>query len=208
MGDALMHGRRIAAAAVAGVLMAGSAWAQSAGAGEDPRHEELRGLKTRMEQALNRADIDALLAEVTDDIVFTTMNGDRVVGKTAIRGYFEKMMKGPQPQVASIQAKFEADALSHLYANGEVAIGFGSSNDRYRLAGGDTFTVNPKWSATMLRQDDRWRIASFHYSTNMFDNPVLEAQRGILVKGGIGVAVVCALAGFALGWRARGRRAP
>lgn len=161
-------------------------------------HQGLRDLNTKMQKALNEMDIDTLLANVTEDVVFTTMNGDRVRGRDGIRKYFEKMMKGPDRVVSSIESHFEADDLSHLYGN-DLAVAFGTSKDRYHMAGGDTFEVRPLWTGTMVRRDGKWLIANFHYSTNMFDNPVLDAQRKLLVLGGGGVAAVLAVVAFLLG---------
>ncbi len=50
-----------------------------------------------------------------------------------------------------------------------------------------------------LRQNDKWLIANFHYSTNMFDNPVLTAQRKMFLLGSILIGLISALVGFLLG---------
>lgn len=165
-------------------------------------HQELRVLKETMEKALNEMDIETVIANVTEDVVFTTMNGDVARGRDGIRKYFETMMKGPNPRVISVRAKFEADDLSHLYGK-DFATSFGSSKDHYTLAGGKSFVVDARWSGTMVRRDGRWLIANFHYSTNMFDNPVLDAQRKVMLLVAASVAGVLMLIAFFVG-RARG----
>ena len=129
------------------------------------------------------------------------MNGDRIIGKEQVRGYYEKMLGGSQPVVKTITAQFEADKLSHLYDGGNTAVAFGRSNDRYELTGGETWEVKPQWSATIVRQNGRWLIAGFHYSVNMLDNPVLSAQRNWLMGGGAAAALLACAAGFLLGRR-------
>lgn len=54
-----------------------------------------------------------------------------------------------------------------------------------------------------MRPDGRWRIAQFHYSVNMLDNPVLAAQRKLLLGGGAAAALAALALGFALGRRGR-----
>ena len=160
--------------------------------------EEVRqNLKNRHAQV----DLDALLDGLTDDVVFTTMNGDRIIGKEQVRGYYEKMLGGSQPVVKTITAQFEADKLSHLYDGGNTAFAFGHSNDRYELTGGETWEVKPQWSATIVRQNGQWLIAGFHYSVNMLDNPVLSAQRNWLMGSGAAAALLACAAGFLLGRR-------
>lgn len=206
LAASIMPAAALAQTAAPGSMAEPPAAMQPAAAAPTPEqlHEELRALKATMEKALNEMDIETVIANVTEDVVFTTMNGDVARGREGIRKYFETMMKGPKPRVKSVRAKFEADDLSHLYGN-DMAISFGSSKDQYTLAGGESFAVDARWSGTMVRRDGRWLIASFHYSTNMFDNPVLAAQRKVMLAAAIGVAVVAALIAFFVG-RARGRK--
>lgn len=180
---------------------------KAAEAAMDPQakeaHEGLRELRRVMEAALNQRDIDALLANVDDRIVFTTMNGDVARGKDGIRQYYAKMMEGPGSIVKSVTTSFEPDDLSILHG-GNMAIAFGHTNDHYVLTSGKEFDIHARWSGTMLRRDDgKWNIASFHYSANIFDNPILNEQRRILIMVAAGLAIVAAGLGFWLGRRRR-----
>ena len=174
----------------------------SAATGDETLHQELRALRDTMQSALNQRDLDTLLQHVTDDVVFTTMNGDRVTGKDGIRQYFDKMLNGDQAVVKSVTTQFEVAALSHLYG-GDTAVAFGDSTDQYVLNSGDAWEVKPQWSATLVRQDGRWLIANFHYSVNMFDNPILGAQRTLLLGSAAGGIVGALGVGFWLGRRRR-----
>jgi uncharacterized protein (TIGR02246 family) len=167
-------------------------------------HRGLRDLKATMQRALSEMDLNSLLANVTEDVVFTTMNGDVALGREGIRKYFDSMMKGPKRVVTSINANFEADDLSHLYGS-DLAVAWGSSKDRYEMTVGGTLDVNARWSGTMVRRDGKWLIANFHYSTNMFNNPVLDSQRNIFLIGALVGGLVLAIAAFWLG-TVRGRR--
>lgn len=167
---------------------------------EDELHDQLRALRADMEAAMNSRDLDAILANVDENVVFTTMNNDVVVGRDAVADYFDKMMNGPDKVVDSVTASFVPEALSILHG-GDTAISWGHTEDHYRLASGQELDISARWSGTMVRRDGRWVVASFHYSTNMFDNPVLSAQRRILLGGGTVVALVCLGLGFFLGRR-------
>jgi len=173
-------------------------------AGEDPAHNELRLLRQHMEDAMNARDIDSILEGVADDVVFTTMNDDVVRGKENIRAYFEKMMNGPDARVKDVKTKFEVDELTILYGepNGtRFGVAYGHSEDEYTLADGTKFQVQPRWSATMVRDDESWKIVNFHYSVNMFDNPVVDKAMGKIAMIGSGALVLGLLIGFFLGRR-------
>lgn len=176
---------------------------------EHPAHAELRLLRQHMEDGMNAQDIDSVLEGVTDDVVFSTMNGDVVKGKAGIRSYFDKMMKGPDRRVKSVKTHFEVDELTILYSGSEdsteprFGVAYGHSNDEYTLADGTHIKVTPRWSAALVRDSQSWKIANFHYSVNMFDNPVLTTLKGTLAKvGGVGL-VLGLLLGFLIGRRTR-----
>lgn len=178
---------------------------------ENPAHQELRELRGRMQAAMNSEDIDALLTGVTDDVVFSTMNGDVVRGKDAIRAYFTKMMTGPDAMVKEINTAFEADDLTLLYGGSlgepeDAGVAFGHSKDSYVLKDGTEFQVEPRWTATMIREPDGWKIASFHYSVSVFDNPIINKLTGMLKKVGVAGLVIGLLLGLLLGFLMGRRR--
>ena len=158
-------------------------------------HDALRALKNDMEQALNARDLDRLLSHVTPDVVFTTMNNDVCVGKDALRAYYTKMLTGPERKVDALNAKFEVDDLTRLY--GDTGLAQGSSTDRYALRDGSDLLIHGRWSATLVQRDGQWLIAAFHYSTNVFDNPVLDLVKKKAVQvAGVGGGVLLLLGLF------------
>lgn len=184
--------------------------ATAAGAPTDEQlHDELRALRADMERALNERDLDGLMKHLDEQVVFTTMNSDVARGPAAIKAYFQKMLEGPGAVVQTVKSHFEADDLSILHDRA-TAVAFGHSDDHYTLTDGTAFDVKARWSTTLLRKAGAWKIASFHYSTNVFDNPILGAQRRILLLGGAGLAAVCALVFFGVGFKLAKRqgRAP
>lgn len=161
-------------------------------------HDALRQLKATMEKALNERDLDAIVANVDPNVVFTTMNGDVCRGPEQIRAYFHKMLTAPGHIVKDVKVSFEVDALTTLYG-GDTGVAVGSSKDHYELTNGDTFDIDGRWTCTMVRNGDRWVIAAFHYSANVFDNPVVDRYRKAIWMAGIGAAAVALIVGLLLG---------
>jgi uncharacterized protein (TIGR02246 family) len=174
-------------------------------AADAPVHDELRALQKAMEDALNARDLDALLANVDDKLVFTAMNAESGYGKDHVRNYFNKMLNGEKKIVENIKVDFVPDALATFYGP-DVAVSAGNADSHYELTNGMKFDVMARWTATLVRKENRWLVASFHYSTNMFKNPVLDAQRKWLLMAGGGAALILAILGFIIG-RKTGRRA-
>jgi hypothetical protein len=94
------------------------------------------------------------------------------------------------------------DELTILYG-GDTGISFGSAVERFKMASGRDFVLPARWSATLVKEDGRWLIASLHVSDNLFDNPLLDlARRMIWWAGGIAL-LLGILIGFLLGRRRR-----
>ena len=158
-------------------------------------HNALRQLKATMTKALNERDLDTIVANVDPNVVFTTMNNDVRRGPDQIRAYFNEMLTAPGHIVKDVKVSFEADALTTLYG-GDTGVAYGTSNDHYELTNGDKFDIKGRWSCTMVKNGDRWVIASFHYSTNVFDNPILDRYKSMYLPIGGGAL----LAGLIIGW--------
>jgi uncharacterized protein (TIGR02246 family) len=161
-------------------------------------HNALRQLKATMEKALNERDLDTIVAHVDPNVIFTTMNGDVARGPEQIRAYFHKMLTAPGHIVKDVKVSFEVDALTTLYG-GDTGIALGSSKDHYELTSGDTFDINGRWTCTMVKSGDRWVIAAFHYSANVFENPVVDRWRKAVWMVGIGAGLAALLVGLLLG---------
>jgi uncharacterized protein (TIGR02246 family) len=183
------------------VCMAVPAFAQ---AQDEAVHNALRQLKTTMEKALNARDLDTIVANVHPDVVFTTMNGDVCRGPQQIRAYFHKMLTAPDHIVKDVKVSFEVDQLTSLYG-GDAGVAYGSSKDHYELTDGDTFDINGRWTCTMVKSGDRWVIAAFHYSADVFRNPIVDRYKAAIWQAGAGAAVLALIAGIVLGRMLRRR---
>jgi uncharacterized protein (TIGR02246 family) len=173
---------------------------------EDPAHEQLRALRRAMVTAINANDTDALLTHLDKDIVVTWMDGRVSRGPQGVRDYIDQMTKGASRKVNSYQTEAEVDDLTHLY--GDTGVAFGHSRDQFVLTDGRDFAVNTRWTATLVKKDGPWKLASFHASTDMFDNPVLHiaVRRAATWAGGLAGAAGLAV-GFVVARLLRRRRA-
>jgi NhaP-type Na+/H+ or K+/H+ antiporter len=70
-----------------------------------------------------------------------------------------------------------------------------------------SFEVDTNWTSTLVKDGDRWSIASFQFAPSIFDNPVLDKAVRSLYWG-VGISgIVGLLLGFLFGrFTARGRR--
>lgn len=165
-------------------------------------HESLRGLRDRLVAAVNAKDEAALLADLDDKILFTAMNNEVAHGKEEASAYYAKMLVGSQRIVKNMSLTAEADDLSILLAEGEVAIAAGNSVAHFDMMGGQSFDVPLRWTATLTNKDGAWKVAAIHFSANMFENPIMSGVEHFAywLAGGLG------LLGLLIGWLIGRRR--
>jgi uncharacterized protein (TIGR02246 family) len=177
-------------------LFASSAFAQTA---SDATHDELRALNVAITKAMNENDVDGILAFAHSNVVFTTMNGDVARGHQALRDYYAKMMTGPDKVVEKVTVNFLADDLTILYQSDTMGVCYGKTQDNYVLTDGTKLDLSARWTATFVKENGKWLVAAFHYSANIFNNPVLDRLKKLFPALAIGGLVVGLVLGVLLG---------
>lgn len=156
--------------------------------------QALRTLLDRIEKATSSLDIEGATALMHPDVIVTWQNAEVSKGHEQVRAYYNRMIKGAAPIVKaySVKATLGGPAVFH----GESAIAWGTTNETYELSDGLKFTLNANWSTTIVKKEGEWKIAALHFSTNLFDNPLLKnAERLVWIAGLVGL-----LAGVLAAW--------
>ena len=167
---------------------------------EDPAHAELRAVRDGLLAGMNSGNVEAQLPFLHPNVVVTWHNAAVSRGREGVRKYLDGMLKGPAKVVESFGAEVKVDELSILHG-GDTAIAFGSAQERFTMASGRKFEFTGRWSATLVKEDGKWLVASLHTSDNIFDNPLLNAVTKAvrwLAAGGVAIG---ALVGWLLGRR-------
>jgi ketosteroid isomerase-like protein len=172
---------------------------------EDPAHGELRALRDGLLEAVNKKDVDALLRLLHPDVVVTWQNAEVSRKPAGVRAYLARMLEGPDRIVDDFTTSVAVDELTILHG-GDTGISFGTSRDRFKLRSGQSFDLDSRWSATVVRHEGRWVVASFHASVNLFDNPLLVAAQRMAIGAGAGALILGLVIGYVVA-RRRARRA-
>lgn len=172
----------------------------------DAEHQALRSMRDAFIEAYNRLDIDSMLSQVDENICFTAMNGEICHNVTEMREFFAKMLGGSKPVVKSTKVDaLEVDRLTVLYDDNRVGVATGWADTSYKLSDGLNFSCRTRWSATMLKTEQGWKIVSCHCSANVFDNPILSLAKKAASYTAAASVTVGLAAGAALTWFLRRR---
>lgn len=160
-------------------------------AAEDPAHDELRALRTQVIDGIRKGDIDAVLTHVHPNVVVTWQNSEVCRGTDGLKAFFNRMGK---QTFKGYKVPPTPDELTILHG-GDTGISFGKVVGQYTLLGKE-LEFTSRWTATLVKENGHWLLASYHVSLNALDNPLLNSAKSSL----IGVAIGAGLAGLVVGW--------
>ena len=167
-------------------------------------HEELRGLLTGIETAIDSEAYGDLAQYFHEDLRITTINQEVMSSRADIEPYFEFWF-GEGGYLKKLDMKLEADALTEFYADKTIGIVRGSGAEDYVLSDTRFFAMKTRWTATVIKDTDgKWRILTLHIGTNFLDNPILSMAEGSVKNVGMGGAVIGLVLGLLIGfflWR-------
>ncbi len=169
-----------------------AAWSQ---ADREQDHIELRALKDAIVAGITSGDIDAIVDGLHPDCVVTWQNGEVCRGREAVREFYENMAAQPKKTFQGYKVPPTSDEPTIFYSDATAGVVFGHNVGRFFLMGKEIEMPN-RWTATVVKTDDRWQVASYHVSMNVLDNPMLSGVK----TGGLIGAGIALLGGGGLGW--------
>ena len=161
-------------------------------------------LRQELIDSFNKGEVDRLLSHLDPDVVVTWQNAEVCRGPEAVRAYYDRMMTGPDRIVAKVSANPTVDDR-HIY-DGDWAVSWGNMHDEFVLTDGKSFRFDSRFTATIARRGEAWKVTSFHASINAFDNPILKivgrkAGTWAAVAGGVIGLLIGLIAGRVMGRR-------
>jgi ketosteroid isomerase-like protein len=163
-------------------------------------HDELRGVLTQIETAINSGDYDKMLPVLSERIRATPIDQEFLASRPDVSAYFVKWF-GPGGRLKKLDIHLAADAKTELSADKTWGTVWGQGVEKYILSDGRNFDFKTRWTATVAKEDDgRWRIRSIHIGTNFLDNPILNQAESALSKAAVGGGLGGLIVGGLLGW--------
>lgn len=169
-------------------------------------HNALRALRDGLMDAINKNDIERQLGFLHTNVVVTWHNAEVSRGREGVRAYYDRLTKGPQKMVEGFSAEVKVDELTALHGE-NTGIAWGSSTEHFKLTNGRAFDLAGRWTVTLIRENDKWLIASLHVSSNIFDNAIVTMMKDRVMMLAIAVLLFGLLVGGFVGWRMRKPRA-
>jgi ketosteroid isomerase-like protein len=153
---------------------------------------ELDAFRDGLFTAFNERKYEEMLKEYCHEgVIAIWQDGTTSKGHAGVLAEFDKLSQFIDKM--QVQPTLE----SRLVLNdGKLVVSEGQMFDKYALSRGENVELKSRWTATLIKQDDRWRLISFSGTANAFDNQVVDLylRQARYTGGGIGV-----LLGLAIG---------
>lgn len=164
-------------------------------------HQELRQLLQTVTTAINTQDYAKMLPVISDHASITPITAHFLESKQAIAPYIDSLF-GKDKFIKSFTVNFTPDKLTELSADKTWGVSHGSGLEHYTLNDGREYDIKTRWTATLVLENNQWKIKTMHISTNFLDNPILDetsvAIKKMLILGAIGGLIAGLLLGFFL----------
>lgn len=152
--------------------------------GTEADHEQLRQLLIIVQEAVNKDQLDTLEAYLHEDYVITVMNQEVVTKEWTLTQLFNEWFKKPDAIIKSLKVAPVASIETNIY-DGRFGVCYGTSIDSYELADGRSFEFNSKWTATMLKEGDQWKLLALHVGVDPIENTLIDGYRSAFGFGGV-----------------------
>lgn len=186
----------------AAVAAAVPAQAQTPDTGTEADHLALIKLRNDIGAAIGKRDLSAVAGSLHKPFTATVVTQDTFTDFGKLKAYFDSLYTTHVPQIKTMTVAAEADERAQIY-QGTFAVARGDTRERYELTDGRSFDLNGRWTATLVKDGDAWKLLAVHTGVNFLDNPVI----ALVGKSNVWTAAMAAglglLAGFVGGWFAR-----
>lgn len=144
------------------------------GTPEDRR--QLQALLESVRNAVNTRDLKVLNECFSENFSATMIDQKIVTTRKGLEDYYREVFTGEKAMVKSLVIAPEAEAITRIYDERFGTV-YGRNLEKYELTDGKKFTIQSRWTASVVKTDGRWKIAAIHNGVNFVDNPVLTETR-------------------------------
>jgi ketosteroid isomerase-like protein len=154
-------------------------------------HAALRALLVDATKAFNAQDLEKLFTFFAKEFVFTTVDQTVITDLAAAKRHYERMLRQPDSRITGVSVEPSADVLTRF--TGEASgYCYGKTRDTYVIRStGRKVVTDGRWTAVVVKEEGRWKVAALHVGVNFIDNPAIAYQslpvfRKALLGMGIG----------------------
>ena len=156
--------------------------------------EALRALLGKIAAAINAKDWTALGPFLDPRVVFTSIDQVTSYGAGEVHEYISGKISLASTVLRDVHVdpSPESPALFH----DDTCVFTIISTDTFEFRNGKKLVLPTKYTGTLIKRDEIWRLIAIHSGCNIFRNPISYQYRMLIY----GLVVLAGVVGVALGW--------
>src|SRR5215467_4309067 len=144
--------------------------------------KQIDELRQGVVKAFNARDVDGMLRYTLPNVTVVWQNAEVNDGQQAVRDFYNRMIVQGVVKKVTFNPTVESRKCQE-----NICISYGNLQDEFTLNDGTVLPLHSRFSAALIKTGGTWRLASFHASTNVFDNQVVhQAARKTGIYAGAG----------------------
>ncbi|MBW4643205.1 MAG: nuclear transport factor 2 family protein [Goleter apudmare HA4340-LM2] len=142
-------------------------------------------------QALNNRDFSKIAPYLHPSFTITTVDNQVFHKVPEFEKYWNQQFTS---SIKDIKMALKGDII-RTFLSPQTVVSSGDAIATFSFQDGKAADMAMRWTVVLQKSPDKWTIQSLHFSSNLLDNPVLNAAQGLVRN----VAIAAGLGGFLLG---------
>lgn len=142
-------------------------------------------------EALNTRNFTKIDPYLHPQFIITTVDNQVFHTTSEFEKYWNQQFSST---IENIKMQLQGESI-RTFLSPEIDVAAGGAITTFSFKDGKSANMALRWTAVLQKLEDKWMIQSLHFSSNLLDNPVLNAARQL--NKTLGVAA--GLGGFLLG---------
>lgn len=142
-------------------------------------------------EALNTRNFTKIDPYLHPQFIITTVDNQVFHTTSEFEKYWNQQFSST---IENIKMQLQGESI-RTFLSPEIDVAAGGAITTFSFKDGKSANMTLRWTAVLQKLEDKWMIQSLHFSSNLLDNPVLNAARQLNKTLGVAAGLV----GFLLG---------
>lgn len=142
-------------------------------------------------EALNTRNFTKIDPYLHPQFIITTVDNQVFHTTSEFEKYWNQQFSST---IENIKMQLQGESI-RTFLSPEIDVAAGGAITTFSFKDGKSANMALRWTAVLQKLEDKWMIQSLHFSSNLLDNPVLNAARQLNKTLGVAAGLV----GFLLG---------
>lgn len=140
---------------------------------------DLNKLMTEAAEVFNNGDHNSLVKYLADDFTLITMDNMKYSSLEEFKEAYDFFFNSGESPLIGMSVIPNIDGTP-FFMNDNAVLLNGTAHETYYFADATVRSLTTRWTAVALKVNDEWKIKQLHFSSNIFDNPVVNELKSQL----------------------------